>query len=441
MSNKKKNAIMIILVILIIVLFGIICMLAKMVRDRRDVQPVTTITPTPTKTQSEPTATAAQTKTAETSKLDFQFLKLENNGKNEIYSPLSIKYALKMLEEGTSGTTKEQIEKYTKNLNLTKYENIDKVLSLANGIYVRDTYKEFLKEEYKNTLIQKYNAEVNYDKFENADNINNWIENKTLGIIKNMLDDSVVQNPEAEVILVNALAIDMAWENRFDEAISKDFTLANGTKMKAATLYDEITNTSASYYKDDEVTSATIDLQKYNDTQLEFIAIMPNNNKLSDYIKEFTTEKLDKIRKNSTLAFDTNYGIGLSIPKFSFNYNLKLKDDLIDMGITDVFDAQNADLSNMSSKKLHIAEALHKADIKFSETGIKAAATTVMVAMDYSVMFIEKNKPEEVTIDKPFLFVIRDKYTGEIWFTGAVYEPEEWKEIDTSDDTLLDENF
>ena len=34
---------------------------------------------------------------------DLQFLKLENNKKNVVYSPLSIKYALEMLKEGANG--------------------------------------------------------------------------------------------------------------------------------------------------------------------------------------------------------------------------------------------------------------------------------------------------------------------------------------------------
>ena len=119
----------------------------------------------------------------------MQFLKLENNKQNLIYSPLSIKYALKMLNEGANGNTKAQIEKVIGNLNLSKYNNIENVLSLANGIYIKDTYSNNIKESFKNILSEKYNAEINYDSFSNATNINKWIENKTLGIIQNMVGD------------------------------------------------------------------------------------------------------------------------------------------------------------------------------------------------------------------------------------------------------------
>ncbi len=41
---------------------------------------------------------------------DLTFLKLETNYQNIVYSPLSIKYALAMLKEGSHGETKAQIE-------------------------------------------------------------------------------------------------------------------------------------------------------------------------------------------------------------------------------------------------------------------------------------------------------------------------------------------
>ena len=40
---------------------------------------------------------------------DLYFMQLENNENDKVYSPLSIKYALAMLQEGANGETKEQI--------------------------------------------------------------------------------------------------------------------------------------------------------------------------------------------------------------------------------------------------------------------------------------------------------------------------------------------
>lgn len=365
----------------------------------------------------------------ETDKMDFttSFLKMENDKKNMIYSPLSIKYALKMLEEGAEGNTKAQINDVLGNLSLTKYDNIGNVLSLANAVYIRDTYSSYVKDSYKNNMSQKYNAEIKYDEFKNAKNVNTWIENKTLGIIKNMLKDNIVQNPNTEMLLINALAIDMEWESRFQDkdTYGADFHLANGETMKATTMHKETSIDSISYYKDNKLTVLSMNLQKYEDKQLEFIAIMPNDN-LSEYVKTFDVAELNNITKKLTKASATRSGLEISIPKFSFDYDLKLKDDLTNLGITDAFDKDLANFSNMSNRELYASDALHKANIDFTEKGVKAAAVTVIVLMD-KAMVMEKDKPEEVKIDKPFVFVIRDKDTDEIWFVGTVYEPNSWE--------------
>ena len=367
------------------------------------------------------------TKEFDNSDFSTSFLKMENNKKNMIYSPLSIKYALKMLEEGADGNTKSQIDEIISKLNLTKYDNIDKVLSLANAVYIRDTYSNYVKDSYTNTLSQKYNAEIKYDSFANAKNVNNWIEYKTLGIIKNMLSDNLVQNPNTEMLLINALAIDMEWASRFQDkdTYGRDFYIDNGQTMKATTMSKETSSDEIAYYKDKNVTALSMDLQKYNDQQLEFIAIMPNEN-LSEYINTFDMSKLNDITKRLTKASDTKNGLQIYIPKFSFDYNLKLKNDLINLGITDAFDRNLANFSNMSSRELYVSDALHKANIDFTEKGVKAAAVTAIILMD-KAMIMEKEKPEEVKIDKPFLFVIKDKNTDEIWFIGTVYEPNSWE--------------
>ena len=345
-----------------------------------------------------------------------------------VYSPLSIKYALNMLNEGAGGNTKTQIENVIGDLNLTKYNTIDEVLSLANSVYIRDTFAEYVKENYTRTITEKYNAEVNYDPFKDATNINKWIEDKTLGIIKNMLEDETVQNPDNNMILINALAIDMGWENPFDasDTYGEDFYLENGDTMAATMMHKETMGDDLSYYKDNDITALTMDLQEYDNTQFEFVAIMPEGN-LSDYIKTLTIEDVNTILENTKLASETSYGVDISISKFSFDYDLQLKQDLIDLGMTDAFDEILADFSNMASEKLCVGDALHKADIDFSEEGIRAAAVTVIIMKTNAIM-PDENQPEEIKIDKPFLYFIRDKQTNEIWFVGTVYEPNSWEQ-------------
>ncbi len=362
--------------------------------------------------------------TSEISEFPIDFLKLENQKQNMIYSPLSIKYALNMLNEGASGNTKKQIDNVIGEMQLTKYSNKDNILSLANTIYIRDDYKQYMKESYQNTLVQKYNAEVNYDTFENAQNVNQWIENKTMGIIKNMLQDN--QMRMNRILLINALAIDMEWQTAFtpEKTHGEEFNLEDGSKMVATMMQRESKREDVSYYKDTNMTAISMDLKQYDDTQLEFIAIMPNEN-LSDYIKNIKMNDMNQVIKKLKPASQANAGIEIKVPKFSFDYSLKLKQDLMSLGIIDAFNSSLANFSNMADTDFHVSDALHKADIDFSEEGVKAAAVTIFAIKDNAM--IREEEPEEVKFDRPFMYMIRDKKTDEIWFIGTVYQPNSWE--------------
>ena len=113
------------------------------------------------------------------SDFDLSFLKLENEEKNKIYSPLSIKYALEMLAEGAKGDSKAQIDAVIGKYNAKSYPNSEH-MSFANAMFIRDSYKDKVNENYSNKIKSKYGAEVILDPFASPDNINGWVSNKTL---------------------------------------------------------------------------------------------------------------------------------------------------------------------------------------------------------------------------------------------------------------------
>lgn len=371
----------------------------------------------------------------ENTNFELSFLKLEDKQENIIYSPLSIKYALKMLQEGASDNTYTQIEEIVGNSNLPTYSNIENTLSLANGIFIRDTYYQYVKDDYKNVLESKYNAEIRQDEFQSANNVNSWIAEKTFGKIENMLTDELVTNSDLQMLLINALAIDMEWKIQFedDKTGGRQFYLADGTEMTATTMSRTTSSDDVSYYMGDDITAITIDLKEYEGTQLEFMALMPNTN-LEQYVDSLTMDKIEEITQNLNSASNTKAGVNINIPKFEFDYDLNLKDNLRKLGITDAFAPQLANFSNMADlektqKNLYTSDALHKANIEFSEEGIKAAAVTVFGMMEATSSIGVKNEiPIEININNPFVFLIRDKNTKEIWLVGTVYEPNSWED-------------
>ena len=358
----------------------------------------------------------------------YSILKLEARNENLVYSPLSVKYALSMLSEGASGTTKDEIDKLIKDIGLTKYENIDNVLSLANSVFIRDTYKDKVHEEYTNALKEKFNAEVIYDSFKTAANVNKWIEEKTFKIIKNMLQDQQVQDPDLKMILINALAIDMEWLNQFENrsTYAEKFTKVDNSTMDVAMMHT--TSETDKFYKDDDYSVLSMPFRNYNGTNLEFIAIMPNKEDLnkiitSDNMNETINGLLDKMNTPN------NQKLIISVPRFEYEYKVNLNNDLNVMGIKQAFTGL-ADFTKIADTGLFVSEVLHKANIKCSERGVKAAAATVVMMKDNAMEPPMQEKEKiELKFDKPFLYIIRDTETKEVWFVGTLYEPLEWNKV------------
>ena len=369
-----------------------------------------------------------------TDSLTYSFLKLDEKKENFVYSPLSIKYALSMLNEGAGGNTKEELDKVLGDNTLTKYNNIDKVLSLANSIFIRDVYEDVVKESYTNTLKEKYNAEVFIDAFKSADKINKWIEDKTFGIIKNMLSDDIVTDPDVKVILVNALAIDMKWKYEFlNENTSKANFKVDEKVLDVAMMHMTVDSGLLDYVNEEDVKAVALPLREYEGVQLEFIAVMPENESLHDYVvADNFDENITTVL--SKLGSESGKDLSISIPKFDFEYKLSLVDNLLTLGVKDVFSFGTADLTKIADvreegKNLYVSEVLHKAKIEFSEAGIKAAAATVIIMKDSAAIEEQPREKININFDKPFMFIIRDKETKEVWFVGTVYEPLLWENV------------
>ena len=482
-------------------------------------------------------------------------MKLENKKENKIYSPLSIKYSLKMLEEASNGETKNQISKVLGDEELTKYIT-NKNLSLANSFFIKDSFKTQIKESYIDTLKDNYNAEIKFDSFESSKNINDWINRKTFGIIPKIASDDDVN--QLDFALVNALAIDMEWEEKFtdpnrceprleyaheqrslednlewEEISKKSITVWNVERVSSdifntgnekidisgMNIYATINNydiinelgeerikeivseeyrkfakgeqydtkhvygdfplsedisdegiqkalqeflptyiselsvnyhqaedsTDFSIYVDDEVKVFSKDLKEYNNTTLQYIGIMPTSAELDNFIDDIDSQKISNYISNLKDINCNNFKEGVVtriygyIPKFKFEYDLDLMKDLKLCNITDVFDKEKANLSNMINGDAYIDSVLHKANIEFTQDGIKAAAATMIggagAGMPFDYCFDVPVEDIDMTFDKPYMFIIIDKETKETFFVGTVYEPLLWDNEPEKDST------
>ena len=202
-------------------------------------------------------------------------------------------------------------------------------------------------------------------------------------------------------------------------------------------------STDYTFYVDDDIKVFQKDLKSYNGLSLEYIGFMPKNGSLDKFVETLDAKKLNNyISKLKTIELN-NFTKGKItritglMPIFKFEYELELQKDLESLGVTNVFVPNHANLINLSSdKSLYISEAKHKANIEFSNEGIKAAAATVVGgAGDVNCSFeYDYDVPVEeidITFDKPYMFIIRDKDNKEVWFAGTVYEPISCDESET----------
>ncbi len=199
-------------------------------------------------------------------------------------------------------------------------------------------------------------------------------------------------------------------------------------------------STDYTFYSDDEYTAFAKELKQYGDMTLEYIGIMPKKVSLDNFVKDLDVDVINKVVNNLKEVKLENFKDGVitkvtgSIPVFNYNYKINLIEELKNMGINKVF-TEEADLSNLTSSKSFISDATHEATIEFSNDGIKAAAATAFGGRGAGGCFFEylyKVPVEEInlTFDKPFIYIIRDKATNEVWFTGTVYEPTAYTEAE-----------
>ena len=152
----------------------------------------------------------------------------------------------------------------------------------------------------------------------------------------------------------------------------------------------------------------------YDGGELSMVILLPSLGQFELFEESINAQRVDDIMKNlNTLE------VALTMPKFEFESSFSLKKTLTAMGMPVAF-TDSADFSGMTGyRDLCIAEVVHKAFVSVDEAGTEAAAATAVV-MRPTAMPVE---PVEVTIDRPFIFLIRDIELGTILFVGRVINP------------------
>merc|ERR1719351_735172 len=307
---------------------------------------------------------------------------------------MSIHFALSMLQRGAHGTTKQKIRNFM-NLN----EELD-----INEIFVKK-----LEEFYFSNI-----KEVDFSQpEESARLINNWVANKTENLIKEFLSPDAISD-DSRLVLLNAIYFKANWMKSFNkfDTYSQVFNINQEKQLNVDMMYQQET---FSFAENDKLDCQVLDLP-YEDENFSMLIFLPNQSgsePLNRIIKNLEYRDITRILKDMKEKV-----MSVSLPKFTVGYKSQLRDTLMTLGMTHVF--ENADFSGIAQEYLEANDFLHEAKVEVYESGSEASGVTGI-----SLGIRSGVSAKEFNANRPFVFMIIDKESEVPLFVGKIVHPTE----------------
>ena len=346
-------------------------------------------------------------------------LSAEAFGKNIMFSPTSLNFALGMIAEGAKGETKEILDDYLGTNDFAAYakEYLDKIkayntedesygyqskVEIADAVWVDNGLT--LQEKFKNMVSDSFGAEVEAVDFSAAektcDVINSWCDKNTEGLIPKIITPDLI-NDNTGLCLTNSLYFESGWSGEPWNVSDTEESFGKKEKTKYMTCIGD------RYYENDKATAFGRDYAN----GLSFIGILPNDE------GDFNLEDLDI---GGLLKSNPEYDeVDCKMPKLNFETSTVLNDMLSSMGLDNLF-SSNSDFSGIADQNVNVDTILQKTKLELDENGTKAAAVTA-VTMECMSATVEKEPIiKTVELTRPFAFLIYDRSNDEILFIGKV---------------------
>jgi len=371
----------------------------------------------------------------------FRMMNVTSANGSQIVSPISITYALGMLNNGAAGETQAQINKVlgfseagAEGINafcqkmLTEAPNLDQLTKvlIANNIYMNKGYQ--LLPDFVSKAKLYYNADVETRDFYDGltrDVINKWGSDHTMGMIPEVLKKDEF-DPTAVSYLLNAIYFKGAWAEKFDKDNTKEEEFQTDTEKKLVPMMHQ---ENEFYYAENELCQAV--RLPYGNKAYAMTILLPKEGKtINDVLITLTAETWQgyqfstpynyKMDGNAVGIRPWNYQdmcgkfiVDVKLPRFETDLDVDLKPIMTALGMPRAFDANLAEFPNFCKVPIYIFLMKQVAKIKVNEAGTEAAAVTVIGAD-------KGEKPRRVNFhaNRPFLYVISEWSTGAIFFIG-----------------------
>ena len=339
--------------------------------------------------------------------------------KNVLISPTSVMLALAMATNGAKGATRTELENVLGGgisiveLNEYLYTYVNGLaaeegnkLQISNSIWLRDDIE--VEKDFLQTNANYYGASAYKGPFDESlvSDVNKWVNHSTDGLIDKIMDE-VGESDCA--YLINAVLFDAKWQELYT---SSDISFGKFVGYHREKQSAEFMASSESIYIDDG--RATGFIKPYKGGDYSFVGLLPNEGvDILEYIDEFTYKDTMASAKKDTVL--------VTMPKFTYEYDLEMSDILKVMGIEKAFNSE-ADFTGLGYSpygNIVMSKVNHKTFITVDDSGTKAGAVTkVDMTDECGPLESEKN----VRLDRPFVYMIIDNETNLPIFMGAVMD-------------------
>lgn len=362
-------------------------------------------------------------------------LAADQRGKNLVFSPYSISTALGMTYAGARGTTQAEM-KSALHFELAEpalheaFNSVDRTLAtrgtgqlgadrtpfklnVSNALWQQRGLP--VEAPFLDTLALHYGAGVFVMDFRNEPEpsrklINGWVAQRTEQLIPELLPERSITSGTA-LVLTNTVYFNGSWQTKFDKSMTRDapFQRLDGSSVQVPTMHAGFTG-GITYAKGTGYEAVAL---PYASEELAFVAVLPVGGSYETLEASASATWFSQLQ--AALAPSS---VQLALPKLDTKTASPLKPALQALGMRQPFEA-NADFSGITSASVAIDSVVHQAVVKVFEDGTIAAAATGVIIGPTGIPSFE----HVVRFDRPFLYAVVDRPTGQILFLGRVLDP------------------
>ena len=346
---------------------------------------------------------------------------------NLFLAPLSASMALGMTMNGAQGSTFEEMsttlgfgaltldqinDGYRDLTDLLLDLDPSVELGIGNSIWYREGFP--VRSDFVDRTESYFDAEIaalDFSRPTAATTINAWVKAATKGKIEEIVEDPI--HPLTIMFLINAIYFKGDWTHQFPKEKTQTapfYELDGGTgSVPLMELADTLP------YVETNLVQA-VDLP-YGGKAFSMTLLMPlPTATIREVVNSLDPATWAQIVGNLQPKEGT-----VNLPRFRMEWERELNDDLQAMGMNVPFQGGAADFSGLCDEALqrgiYISKVKQKTYVDVNEEGTEAAGVT-------SVEIRETSIPERFTFraDRPFLFVIRERFSETILFAGILVE-------------------